>query len=98
MRRGDLAKVRRTVKFRGPHCVNAVDVSGCTALHWAAHYDRLPAIRLLAELGADVSRADRSGQTPIFRVRSVEALRLLVSLMRPTDVRAQGYVASERTY
>lgn len=93
VRRGDLAKVRRTVKFRGPACVNAADEIGSTALHWAVHYDRTAAIRLLVELGADVNRPDKYGSTPIFGVQSLEALRLLIGLLPLPNVRAQGYVA-----
>ncbi|MFN7094763.1 MAG: ankyrin repeat domain-containing protein, partial [Burkholderiales bacterium] len=45
--------------------INAADVSGATALHWAATFENLPIINLLLNDGADVDKQDNSGQTPL---------------------------------
>jgi ankyrin repeat protein len=45
--------------------VNAPQVDGTTALHWAAHYDDVETARLLARGGADSSAANRYGVTPL---------------------------------
>ncbi|QDV35467.1 ankyrin repeat domain-containing protein [Tautonia plasticadhaerens] len=45
--------------------VNAPQVDGMTALHWAAYHDDLGAATLLVEAGADVRLANRYGVTPL---------------------------------
>lgn len=45
--------------------VNAPQVDGMTALHWAAYHDDLEAARLLVESGAEVRVANRYGVTPL---------------------------------
>ena len=63
IRGGDLAAARALLE-RGAD-VNAREVDGSTALHWAAHRDDLEAAGLLLGAGADVSAANRYGVAPI---------------------------------
>ena len=45
--------------------VNARQVDGMTALHWAAYHDDTALVRRLVEAGADVHAANRYGVTPL---------------------------------
>ena len=45
--------------------VNASQVDGMTALHWAALHDDLETARLLVKAGADTNAANRYGVTPL---------------------------------
>ena len=46
--------------------VNAAEVDGTTALHWAAHFDNLAAADLLIRAGANVKAANRYLVTPLW--------------------------------
>ena len=46
--------------------VNATQVDGMTALHWAAHHDDLQAARELLKAGAKPSAQNRYGVTPLY--------------------------------
>ena len=48
-----------------PIDVNASQVDGMTALHWAAYHDDLEIVELLVRAGADVEAANRYGVTPL---------------------------------
>lgn len=63
-KRGDTAAVRALLRDRPD--VNAPDVDGTTALHWAAERDNVDAVTLLVRAGADVKIANRYGVTPLF--------------------------------
>ena len=45
--------------------VNAAQVDGTTALHWAVRWDDLETADLLIRAGANVSAATRAGATPL---------------------------------
>lgn len=45
--------------------VNAAQVDGMTALHWAAYHDDLATVKLLVQGGADVSAENRYGVPPL---------------------------------
>ena len=63
VRQGDPAAVRALIDRKAD--VNAVDVDGTTALHWAAHRDSLDMVDLLIGAGANARAANRYGVTPI---------------------------------
>jgi uncharacterized protein len=46
--------------------VNAPQLDGSTALHWAAHWNNLDAADLLIRAGAKVDAPNRDGATPLF--------------------------------
>jgi ankyrin repeat protein len=61
--RTDAASIRSLLK-RGVD-VNAPQVDGMTALHWAAYQDDKDAAKLLLEAGANVKAENRYGVTPL---------------------------------
>ena len=63
VKRGDLAQVRALVE-RGAD-VDAPEIDGTTALHWAVHRDDGDVAALLIGAGADVTAANRYGVAPI---------------------------------
>src|SRR5688572_32418386 len=62
--KGDTAAVRRLLAQKAD--VNATQVDGATALHWAVYRDDLEAADLLIRAGANVKAANREGATPLF--------------------------------
>lgn len=46
--------------------VNAPQLDGATALHWAAHWDDLDMAGMLIRAGANANAANRDGATPLF--------------------------------
>ena len=63
VKRGDAAQVRALVE-RGAD-VDAPEIDGTTALHWAVHRDDGDIAALLIGAGADVTAANRYGVAPI---------------------------------
>jgi uncharacterized protein len=61
--KGDAAAVRKLVLAKAD--VNAPQVDGATALHWAVYRDNLELADLLIRSGADVKAANREGVTPL---------------------------------
>jgi uncharacterized protein len=62
--------------------VNAAQIDGATALHWAAYRDDIEAARLLISAGAKVDAANREGITPLFMASlygNVELINALVN-------------------
>jgi uncharacterized protein len=59
---GNVEAVRSLVKIAS---VNAPEVDGTTALHWAVRADNLELVRLLLRAGADVRLANRYGVFPL---------------------------------
>ena len=64
VKEGNIAAVRAMVSDRAD--VNAAEVDGTTALHYAAHLDSLAAADLLIRAGANVRAANRYGVTPLW--------------------------------
>ena len=56
---------RLRAQLQEPADVNAAQVDGMTALHWAARHDDLEMAKLLVGAGADVNAANRYGVTPL---------------------------------
>jgi len=63
VRRADVTAVRSLIAQRVD--VNAADVDGSTALHWAARLDRPEIVDLLAAAGANARAATRYNVTPL---------------------------------
>ena len=61
--KGDRDLLRRLLQQKAD--VNAPQVDGATALHWAVYRDDLDAANLLLRAGADVDVANREGVTPL---------------------------------
>ena len=61
--RRDRAAVRTLLT--GGVDVNATQIDGTTALHWAAHYDDAETAALLVKAGANVNAANRYGVPPL---------------------------------
>jgi ankyrin repeat protein len=61
--KSDLAAVRALISKKAD--VNAPQVDGSTALHWAVHRDHLEIADALIKGGADVKQANRTGVTPL---------------------------------
>jgi ankyrin repeat protein len=64
VKHGNIDTVRALVAKRAD--VNAAEVDGTTALHWAAHFDNLAAADLLIRAGANVKATNRYGVTPLW--------------------------------
>jgi ankyrin repeat protein len=62
--KGDTAAVRKLLLTKAD--VNAPQVDGATALHWAVYRDDVETAELLLKAGADVKAANRGGATPLF--------------------------------
>jgi len=62
--------------------VNAPQVDGMTALHWAAHQDDLPMVELLLRAGANVKAANRYGVTPLSLAATNGNAAMLVALIK----------------
>ena len=62
--KGDKASLRTLLQQRAD--VNAAQIDGATALHWAVHRDDTEAVDLLLAAGADVKPANREGITPLY--------------------------------
>jgi uncharacterized protein len=91
VRTGDRAAVRALVRKHAD--VNAADVDGTTALHWAARADDQATAALLVSAGSDVNAANRYGATPLSiaaRNGNAALLRLLI------DAGARTGAADER--
>ena len=62
--KGDAAAVRKLLLAKAD--VNAPQVDGATALHWAVYRDDVEMADLLLKAGANVKAANREGSTPLF--------------------------------
>lgn len=62
--KGDKAELQKLLTQKAD--VNAVQVDGTTALHWAVYRDDLAAVDSLIKAGAKVSTANREGITPLY--------------------------------
>src|SRR5436309_2752751 len=61
--RGDKAAVRTLLQKKAD--VNAPQVDGATALHWAIYRDDEELVDLLIRSGANIKAANRDGATPL---------------------------------
>jgi ankyrin repeat protein len=61
---GDIARLTSLIDSGAD--VNAADVEGATALHWAVYADRTEAARILLSAGADPAIENRFGVAPLY--------------------------------
>ncbi len=73
MKNRDKSSVRSLLTQRVD--VNAPDVEGMTALHWAAHWDDLDTAKLLLRAGANARAANRYGVTPLHEAATLGSAR-----------------------
>jgi len=104
-RKGEVQHVQNLLKARAN--VNArYYTSGCTPLHWAAHFGHEAVVRLLLENNADIEARDNDGRTPLHwaAARGHEAVvRLLLENKayieaRDNDGRTPLYYAVRKDY
>jgi ankyrin repeat protein len=62
--KGDTAAVRKLLASKAD--VNAPQVDGATALHWAVYRDDVETVNLLIAAGANVAAVNREGANPLF--------------------------------
>lgn len=63
VQKGDRAAVRTLIQHKAD--VNAPQVDGATALHWAVYHEDLDTVDLLLKAGAKPDIANRDGMTPL---------------------------------
>ena len=62
--------------------VNAAQADGTTALHWAAHWNDLDAVKLLLGAGADAKAANRYGATPLSEAAALGNAAMIEALLK----------------
>jgi ankyrin repeat protein len=80
MKNRDAATVRSLLSQRVD--VNAPDVEGMTALHWAAHWNDLDTAKRLLGRGANAKAANRYGVTPLHEASTVGNVALIEVLLK----------------
>jgi ankyrin repeat protein len=86
---GDTAEVRRLLAAKAD--VNATQVDGATALHWAVYRDQVETAQLLLAAGADAKAANREGTTPLFMAALYGNPRMIDVLLKGgADVKQRG--------
>jgi ankyrin repeat protein len=87
--RGDTASVRKLVASKAD--VNAAQVDGATALHWAVYRDDVETANLLLSVGANVEATNREGTTPLFMAALYGNPRMIDALLKGgADARKVG--------
>src|SRR3982751_2315445 len=80
MMRGDQPGLRRLVQQKAD--VNAAQIDGATALHWAVYHDDVAAVRLLLNAGARVDVQNREGITPLYMAAAYGHLPMIQALLK----------------
>jgi uncharacterized protein len=94
VKEGNLSAIRSLVQQRAD--VNAREVDGTTALHWAARSGNLPAVDLLIAAGADVNAVNRYGITALALAARQGNAALVGSLLKAgADLRIADSAESE---
>src|SRR5712691_4354627 len=82
--KGDKAALRTLLQQKAD--VNAAQIDGATALHWAVYRNDLEAADLLIRAGVNVDTANREGVTPLAMASGVTPSRLAVSTLTPARI------------
>jgi len=89
MMRGDAASVRTLLQKKSN--VNASQVDGTTALHWAVYRGDLEAANLLISSGANVKAATREGVTPLAMASLYGSVPMVERLLKAgADAKERG--------
>jgi len=92
MKNRDKASVRSLLAQRID--VNAPDVEGMTALHWAAHWDDLDTAKQLLRAGANAKASNRYGVTPLHEAATLGSAAMIETLLKagadPNAVYGEG--------
>src|SRR5262245_40702301 len=80
VKEGNLSAIRSLVQQRAD--VNAREIDGTTALHWAAQSGNVPAVDLLIAAGADVNAVNRYGITALALAARQGNAALLENLLK----------------
>jgi ankyrin len=89
VRKGDKAALRTLLQKKAD--VNAPQVDGATALHWAVYRDDLEVADLLIRAGANVKAANREGVTPLAMAALYGNASLVDRLLKAgADVKQRG--------
>ena len=87
--RGDRAAVQKLVQSKTD--VNAPQVDGATALHWAVYRDDLELTDVLIRAGADVKLANRAGATPLMMASIYGSAPMIDKLLKAgADAKSLG--------
>jgi ankyrin repeat protein len=94
VRKGDKTALRTLLQKKAD--VNAPQVDGATALHWAVYRDDLEAADLLIRAGANVKAANREGVTPLAMAALYGNTQMIDKLLKSgADVKQRGPVGGE---
>ena len=88
--KGDAAATRRLLSEKAD--VNATQVDGATALHWAVYRNEVETAQLLIAAGADTKAANREGITPLFMAALYGNPRMVEVLVKSGEVELYGSV------
>ena len=94
VRKGDRAALRTLLQKKAD--VNAPQVDGATALHWAVYRDDLEVADLLIRAGANVKAANREGVTPLAMAALYGNAQMIDRLLKAgADVKQRGPTGGE---
>lgn len=80
IKQGDAAQVRTLIQQHAD--VNAKDLDGTTALHWAVQRDELDVVGLLLNSGANAKAANRYGISPLLVACEIGNVEVIDRLLR----------------
>lgn len=73
-----------------PELINAINDSGNTPLHWAALNGHLASVKLLVELGADVTIINQAGHDAVFEAEINDKKEIVDWLLGAVEELEQG--------